>query len=52
MSMGILMKEMRWVEPRVVVQIRFVEWTENARLRHSAFLGLRNDKEAADVGRE
>lgn len=46
------MREMRWVRPQVVVQIRFVEWTEDGRLRHAAFLGLRTDKKAGEVRRE
>lgn len=43
---------MVWVEPKVVVQIRFVEWTAEGQLRHAAFLGLRADKIARDVRRE
>jgi bifunctional non-homologous end joining protein LigD len=46
------MKEMRWVRPAVVAQIRFVEWTEDGRLRHAAFLGVRDDKKASEVQRE
>lgn len=46
------MKEMRWVKPRLVVQIRFVEWTAEGRLRHAVFLGLRQDKPAEEVRRE
>jgi bifunctional non-homologous end joining protein LigD len=46
------MKEMVWTKPDLVVQIEFVEWTAENRLRHSRFLGLRSDKAATDVGRE
>lgn len=46
------MREMRWVEPRLVVQIRFVEWTADSHLRHAAFLGLRADKAPRAVRRE
>jgi bifunctional non-homologous end joining protein LigD len=46
------MKEMQWVAPQVVVQIRFVEWTADGRLRHAVFLGLRTDKVARAVQRE
>jgi DNA ligase D-like protein (predicted ligase) len=46
------MEEMQWVAPTLVAQIRFVEWTADGQLRHSAFLGVRNDKDAADVRRE
>jgi bifunctional non-homologous end joining protein LigD len=41
-----------WVEPELVGQIAFTEWTRDARLRHPRFLGLRTDKAAADVVRE
>jgi bifunctional non-homologous end joining protein LigD len=41
-----------WVEPELVGQIAFTEWTRDGRLRHPRFLGLRNDKVAADVVRE
>jgi ATP-dependent DNA ligase len=46
------MREMQWVRPGVVVQVRFVEWTAEGRLRHAAFVGLRSDKEAGEVRRE
>ena len=46
------MREMRWVEPELVAQVRFVEWTAEGRLRHAAFLGLRSDKVAREVRRE
>jgi bifunctional non-homologous end joining protein LigD len=46
------MTEMRWTKPKLVVQIRFTEWTAENRLRHAAFLGLRTDKSAREVTRE
>ena len=46
------MKEMHWTTPRLVAQIRFVEWTAEKRLRHAAFLGLRVDKSSREVRRE
>jgi len=46
------MAEMQWVKPRLVAQIRFVEWTSDGHLRHAAFLGLRTDKAPHDVHRE
>jgi bifunctional non-homologous end joining protein LigD len=46
------MREMQWVKPELVAQIRFVEWTAEGRLRHAAFLGLRTDKTAREVRRE
>jgi DNA ligase D-like protein (predicted ligase) len=41
-----------WVEPELVAQIAFMEWTSDGRLRHPSFLGLRFDKPARDVVRE
>jgi bifunctional non-homologous end joining protein LigD len=41
-----------WVEPELVAQIAFMEWTPDGRLRHPAFLGLRFDKPAREVVRE
>jgi bifunctional non-homologous end joining protein LigD len=46
------MQEMRWLKPKIVAQIRFVEWTAEGHLRHAAFLGLRSDKRAIAVHRE
>ena len=46
------MSEMQWVRPKLVAQIRFVEWTADGHLRHAAFLGLRTDKKASLVRRE
>jgi bifunctional non-homologous end joining protein LigD len=41
-----------WVKPKLVAQIKFTEWTADAKLRHPVYLGLRDDKKAADVTRE
>jgi bifunctional non-homologous end joining protein LigD len=41
-----------FVEPELVAEIGFTEWTEAGRLRHPRFLGLRRDKPAHDVTRE
>jgi len=41
-----------WVEPEVVVEVRFTEWTTDGVMRQPVFLGIRDDKDAADVVRE
>jgi bifunctional non-homologous end joining protein LigD len=46
------MSEMQWLKPKLVAQIRFVEWTTDGHLRHAAFLGLRSDKTAKGIRRE
>jgi len=41
-----------WVEPRLVCEVRFTEWTEEGGIRHPTFLGLRDDKRAEECRRE
>jgi ATP-dependent DNA ligase len=41
-----------WTRPEVVVQVAFLEWTTNNKLRHPRLLGVRYDKSARDVTRE
>ncbi len=38
-----------WVSPKVVVEVKFNEWTADRRLRQPIFLGVRDDKNAKDV---
>ena len=46
------MGKCQWLKPLLVAQIEFHEWTPDGHLRHSSFVGLRSDKEAAQVRRE
>ena len=41
-----------WTKPKLVAEIGFEEWTDAGKLRHPRYLGLRDDKDAADVVRE
>jgi bifunctional non-homologous end joining protein LigD len=41
-----------FVEPRLVAQVEFAEWTAEGVLRAPSFKGLRDDRESADVVRE
>lgn len=41
-----------WCLPKLVCEVAFAEWTEDSRLRHPSFQGLRLDKPAIDVVRE
>ena len=41
-----------FVEPELVAEIEFTEWTKEGILRHPAYKGLRDDKPAEDVVRE
>jgi len=41
-----------WVEPKLVVEVEFTEWTAEGLLRHPSFVGIREDKAPRDVRRE
>src|SRR5207244_13596664 len=41
-----------WVEPKLVCEVRFTEWTADGGIRHPTFLGLRDDKRPEDCRRE
>ena len=45
-------RDPHWVRPELVAEVSFSEWTTDGRLRHPAYVGLRDDKDAADVVRE
>ena len=46
------MADCRWLKPLLVGQFEFLEWTGDHHLRHTKFVGLREDKAARDVRRE
>jgi bifunctional non-homologous end joining protein LigD len=41
-----------WVEPKLVCEVEFTEWTEEGALRHPSFQGLREDKPAVSISRD
>jgi bifunctional non-homologous end joining protein LigD len=45
-------REARFLEPSLVAEIEFTEWTHNGTLRHPSYKGLRDDKPASAVVRE
>lgn len=45
-------RDAHWVEPRLVAEVAFDQWTRDDRLRHPVFRGLRDDKDPAEVVRE
>ena len=47
-----MMRKMHWINPVLVCQIKFAEWTRDKKLRAPVFVGLREDKKAGDVVRE
>ena len=46
------MKNCKWMRPEMVAHIEFAEWTSDGHLRHSNFVGVRDDKDARAVTRE
>ncbi|HVL57122.1 MAG TPA: DNA ligase D [Burkholderiaceae bacterium] len=41
-----------WVEPKLLAEVSFAEWTKDGRVRHAVFHGLRSDKPPAAITRE
>ena len=41
-----------WVQPKLVAEVKFTEWTADNKLRHPTYLGLRDDIQLASVRRE
>lgn len=46
------MRKFTWVNPKLVCQIKFAEWTRDLKLRQPVFMGLREDKDPREVIRE
>ena len=47
-----LARHAHWVRPELVAEVRFTEWTDEGRIRHPSFQGLRADKAPTSVRRE
>jgi bifunctional non-homologous end joining protein LigD len=41
-----------WVEPKLVAEVEFSEWTHDGRVRQPSYKGLRDDEQAVEVRRE
>ena len=46
------LSKVHWVRPELVAEITYLSWSEDGLLRHTVFVGLREDKPANDVRRE
>lgn len=42
-------KEITWVEPRLICEVEFAEWTPDNRMRHPVFVAMREDKSPREV---
>ncbi len=47
-----LPKGVTWVEPKLICEVTYTEWTKDKLMRHPSFIGLREDKNPIDVGYE
>jgi bifunctional non-homologous end joining protein LigD len=45
-------QSIRWIKPVLLCEVAFTEWTQDGRIRHPSFQGLREDKDADDVKKE
>ena len=46
------LSRVHWVRPELVAEITYLGWTDEPLLRHTVFVGLRDDKPASEVRRE
>jgi bifunctional non-homologous end joining protein LigD len=49
---GALAKRAHWVEPRLVAEVQFTEWTGDGKIRHPSLQGFRTDKRPTELRRE
>jgi ATP-dependent DNA ligase len=48
----LILSRVHWVEPQLVAEITYLTWTADNLLRHTVYVGLREDKPAEQVRRE
>ena len=46
------LSKVHWVRPELVAEVTYLGWTDELLLRHTVFVGLREDKPATEVRRE
>jgi bifunctional non-homologous end joining protein LigD len=42
-------RDCRWVQPRLLAEVEYIEITPDGLIRHPSFKGLREDKDATEV---
>ncbi|MGQ0636329.1 MAG: DNA ligase D [Planctomycetaceae bacterium] len=45
-------RDVHWVRPQLVAQVRYADWTDDGMLRHAVFEGLRDDADPHEIVRE
>ena len=45
-------RAIHWIKPVMLCEVAFTEWTEDGRIRHPSYQGLREDKNASQVRKE
>jgi bifunctional non-homologous end joining protein LigD len=45
-------ESIQWIKPVLICEVAFTEWTQDGRIRHPSFQGLREDKDAGEVKKE
>jgi ATP-dependent DNA ligase len=48
----LVLSRVHWVEPKLVAEITYLTWTADNLLRHTVYIGLREDRPADEVRRE
>ena len=48
----LILSRVHWVEPKLVAEVTYLTWTADNLLRHTVYVGLREDKRAEEVRRE
>lgn len=46
------MQKCIWIRPKAVAQVEFLQWTKGDHLRHTKFIGLRDDKDPQEIVKE
>ena len=46
------LSKVHWTRPELVAEITYLTWSDDGLLRHTVFVGLREDKPASEVRRE
>lgn len=48
----LVLSRVHWIEPKLVAEITYLTWTADNLLRHTVYVGLREDRSAEEVRRE